>query len=147
VTIERAGVLIIQDGSLALIQRQVQGRRYWVIPGGGVEPGEIVADAAVREAEEELGRTVTLGALRVRIDHRAADGSIQRQWYFDASVGTDSIRIVGPETDTSDKGAYRAVWMGLDELDQVAIHPSAVAQLVARNRGVWPSTLVEIVEK
>ena len=146
VTIERAGVLIIRSGRLALIERQWQGRRYWVIPGGGVEPGETVADAARREAEEELGVPVELGALRVRIDHREEGGSIQRQWYFDAAVRADDIRIAGPEKYSPDRGIYSAVWIGLDELDVEAIHPSAVAQLIAQYHGVWPAPLVEINE-
>ena len=145
-TIERAGVLIIRGGRVALIERQWNGRRYWVIPGGGVEPGETVADAARREAEEELGVPVELGVLRVCIDHREEDGSIQRQWYFDAVLGADDIRVVGPETKSANVGTYKAVWIGLDQLDLGAIHPSAVAELLDRYRGAWPATLVEIDE-
>ena len=145
-TIERAGVLIIRSGRLALIERHWQGRRYWVIPGGGVEPGESVADAARREAEEELGVPVELGTLRVCIDHREEDGSIQRQWYFDATVRADDIRVIGPEKKSPHRGTYSAVWIGLDELDVGAIHPSAVAQLAVQYHGEWPATLIEINE-
>jgi len=145
-TIERAGVLIIRSGSLVLIERRSQGRLYWVIPGGGVKPGETVPDAAQREAEEELGVSVEVGDLRVRIDHRKEDGSIQRQWYFDAEVRDDDIRVAGPEKNNSHRGQYRAVWMGIDEIDVGAVHPSAVARLVTQNLGVWPSAVVEISE-
>ena len=141
-TIERAGVLIIHGDRLALIERLRHGRRYWVIPGGGVEPGEAVDEAALREAEEELGVPVDLGALRVCVDHREEDGSIQRQWYFDATVRADEIRVVGPETKSANRGTYRAVWIRLDELNVEAIHPKAVALLIARNHGVWPDALV-----
>lgn len=146
VTNERAGVLIIRNESLVLIERRWRGRRYWVLPGDGVEPGETVADAARREAEEELGVPVELGLLRVCIDHREEDGSTQRQWYFDAEVRDDAIRVVGPEKNNSNRGMYRAVWMGIDEIDVGAVHPSAVAKLVVENRGNWPSEIVEISE-
>lgn len=142
--VERAGVLIIRGGRLALIERQWNGGRYWVIPGGGVEPGETVAEAARREAEEELGVKVELGILRVRIDHRQRDGSTQRQWYFDAALSSDDIQVVGPETKSEHTGSYKAVWIELDELDTGAVHPSAVVELLARYRGEWPASLVEI---
>src|SRR5438477_564873 len=38
--VERAGVLVLQRGRLALIERSWAGSRYWVVPGGGVEVGE-----------------------------------------------------------------------------------------------------------
>ena len=145
-TTERAGVLIIRGDRLALIERRRQGRHYWVIPGGGVEPGEAVDDAARREAEEELGVPVDLGALRVCIDHREEDGSIQRQWYFDATLREDKIRVVGPENKSANRGTYSAVWTRLDELNAGAIHPNVVALLVARNHGVWPDALINIDE-
>jgi hypothetical protein len=42
-TIERAGVLIIRGGRLALIERLQQGQRCWVKPGSGVETGANIA--------------------------------------------------------------------------------------------------------
>jgi 8-oxo-dGTP diphosphatase len=144
---ERAGVLVVRSGRLALIERWKNGRHYWVVPGGGVEAGETIAQAAQREAEEELGVPVELGALRVRLDHCKADGSIQRQWYFDASVSTDDIRIVGPEADRMDASIYRAVWVDLAEIDAAAVLPSVVATLVILNEGNWVGPIVEIDER
>ena len=59
---DRAGVIVLIDGRLALIERvRTPGSSpYWVVPGGGVEPGESPADTAVREAREELGLEVRL---------------------------------------------------------------------------------------
>jgi len=35
-----------------------KGGRYWVLPGGGVEPGESAVRALIREFQEELGLPV-----------------------------------------------------------------------------------------
>ncbi|GAA1030308.1 hypothetical protein GCM10009557_21790 [Virgisporangium ochraceum] len=39
------------------------GRRYWFTVGGGLEPGESVAEAAVRELFEETGLQITVDRL------------------------------------------------------------------------------------
>jgi 8-oxo-dGTP pyrophosphatase MutT (NUDIX family) len=53
---DRAGVIVVIDGRLALIERvrTPESAPYWVVPGGGIEPGESPAETAIREAREEL---------------------------------------------------------------------------------------------
>lgn len=143
---ERAGVIVLRDGHLALIERQHDGRHYWVLPGGGIEPGESVPDAALREAREELGVEVELGSLRVRIDHRERDGSVQRQWYFDAKVADPCIQVVGPELE-DERGLHTAVWVGIGELRPDEILPSAVVRWLVAIRGEWPDEVVTIDER
>ncbi len=33
----RAGIILIEDGKLALMERHKQGRHYFAFPGGGVD--------------------------------------------------------------------------------------------------------------
>jgi 8-oxo-dGTP diphosphatase len=57
---------IIRDesGRIALVKRAIEpGYGKWVYPGGYVDRGELVRDAAVREAREESGLQVQLGRL------------------------------------------------------------------------------------
>lgn len=56
-----AVVAVIQDGKILLTQRE--DFEVWCLPGGGVEPGESAAQAAVREAYEETGVEVELTGL------------------------------------------------------------------------------------
>lgn len=58
-----AAVVFREDGRLLLVRRGREPQRgRWSVPGGKVEPGETVAQAAVRETREETG-------VRVRVDH------------------------------------------------------------------------------
>jgi 8-oxo-dGTP diphosphatase len=50
---ELAGSLIIRDGKILLLYREDE--EHWEVPGGKVEGGESPTEAAVREAEEEIG--------------------------------------------------------------------------------------------
>ena len=59
----RPGVsAIIVTGEGLLLQRRADNR-LWGLPGGGVEPGESVREAIVREVREETGLEVTPGRL------------------------------------------------------------------------------------
>ena len=54
----RPGVAaVIFDGARILLQRRDDNKR-WGLPGGGVEPGESVRAAIVREVREETGLDV-----------------------------------------------------------------------------------------
>ncbi len=57
-------IIILVEGKLVLIQRMnppYQGQ--WALPGGFVDVGETVEDAATREAKEETGLDVELKGL------------------------------------------------------------------------------------
>ena len=74
----RAGIVLIEDNKVALIERHRAGLHYFVFPGGGVHEGESSEQAAIRETMEELG-------LEVAIKHKVAEvhlGQKSRQVYF-----------------------------------------------------------------
>lgn len=54
-------IAIVQDGQIVLIRRE--DFAVWALPAGGVDAGESVAQAAIREAREETGLTVALTRL------------------------------------------------------------------------------------
>jgi len=57
-------VVIKLRGGVVLVKRKNEPYRgKWALPGGFVEHGEKVEDAAVREAKEETGLKVKLGRL------------------------------------------------------------------------------------
>jgi len=54
-------VVVVDDGGVLLVEREDSD--VWCLPGGGVDDGESVAAAAVREVEEEPGILVRLERL------------------------------------------------------------------------------------
>lgn len=56
-------ILINQDKQILYLHatEPKSGKRFWLMPGGGLEPGESFEDAAKREAYEETGCLFNLG--------------------------------------------------------------------------------------
>ncbi|GAB3615589.1 hypothetical protein GCM10027416_01460 [Okibacterium endophyticum] len=55
--------VVIADDQILLAHWNQGGRSGWTLPGGGIDPGEDPADAAVREIFEETGFTAELDGL------------------------------------------------------------------------------------
>jgi len=74
------GAVIVERDRVVLVKRAhppIAGQ--WSIPGGALEVGELVRDAAVREAREETGLAVEPGELLGVFDRvlRDAEGRVQ----------------------------------------------------------------------
>ena len=48
-------IILVQDGQVLLVRHSYE--HHWYFPGGAVKRGEILVDAAMREAHEESGVT------------------------------------------------------------------------------------------
>src|SRR5215471_11362500 len=83
--VRRSARVLLLDASDRLLL--VQSGHAWFAPGGGVEEGEELADAAARELREEIGLTVASGEL-----HPVAytTGRADLGWANDCSVMTSS---------------------------------------------------------
>lgn len=128
----RSAVVIIKDNKVALIKRVNARGTYYLFPGGGVEPGETIQEAAIREAYEELGVTVRLGAL-LSVVHFGEDD----QYYFAADItgglfGTGKgVELASPTE--SESGSYVPVWLPCAALIQHDVHPVRLARLIKLN--------------
>ncbi len=57
----RVAALILLDGKVLLVRHRKGPSVYHLLPGGGVETGETLDEALLREVAEETGLRVTLG--------------------------------------------------------------------------------------
>lgn len=59
---DAARAIILRDGKLAMVHSLKEG--YYKFPGGGLEAGESLVDAMIRETEEEVGLRVVRESVR-----------------------------------------------------------------------------------
>lgn len=71
----RVGAVIPIDGRIVLVRHRKDDRVYHLLPGGGVEPGETLTQALVREVAEETGLEVRPLQPLLLNDTIAPDGS------------------------------------------------------------------------
>lgn len=108
------GAIIIEAGRVVLVKRAhppIQGQ--WSIPGGVLEIGEMVREAAIREAREETGLTVEPGELLGVYDRILRNPEHRVQYHY---VLIDFLcRRVGGELHASSDAAEVA-WFRREDL-------------------------------
>ena len=121
----RAGIVLLSRDGLAAIERVRDGRTYHVLPGGQVEDGESPAEAARREAHEELGLLVKIRGF-VAVVHF---GDSTQQYFLADAIGGEFSTGAGPEMASADpeRGTYRAVWLPVRDLVVRDLRPKPVA--------------------
>lgn len=146
----RAGIVLIKDNKVALIERHRAGLDYFVFPGGGVDEGETPEQAAIREAMEELGVEV---AIRQKVAVIHFDQSTQVYFLVDRVRGEFGTGT-GEEFTDSDpndpqEGLYIPIWMPIDELPRHAkVFPEDLTKLVIQsNAEEWSKAPIVVYER
>lgn len=113
---------IERDGLLLLTLWEGDPERgvtpHWGLPGGGVEWGEQIVDATIREVEEETGYVVTPGPpvdmvqVYIPTEYRmVGDGPLKLIW-----VVSPATIVSGTLTHETDGSTLRAAWFGRDDI-------------------------------
>ena len=137
----RAGIVLIEDDKVALIERYRDGKHYFVFPGGGADGDETPKQAAIREMDEETGLRVT-----VKCELAVIHFGLSTQHYFlaervNGEFGTGTgEEYTDADPDNPAQGVYIPTWMPLAELPvHENVYPTEVVDLVLRSvDSGWP---------
>jgi 8-oxo-dGTP diphosphatase len=143
---QRSGIILIEDNKLALIERHRAGKHYFAFPGGGVDEGETPEQAAIREAEEELGILVEI---KQKVAEVVFNGNTQ--YYFLAEKLSGEFGSgTGEEFDEYNPayGTFLPRWIPLVDISTHNVLPRELADLVVRSvKEGWSVEPVVIIEE
>lgn len=117
-----AGAVIIVDGRVALVRRGAQPRKgEWSIPGGLVDLGETLRQAAEREALEETGLVVTAAEVLEVFESLERDGQGRVLYHyvvvdFDCRYVSGELRAGGDATQVCWARAEELASLGVSEV-------------------------------
>ncbi len=97
--------VVARAGQLLLVEEEKGGRRVLNQPAGHLEPGETLAQAAVRETREETGWDVRLTGFIGTYQWTAADGTPFLRFAFIAEA------LVHHPEQVLDDGIVQALWL------------------------------------
>lgn len=130
----------------------IEGSRWWVTPGGGIDPGETEAGAAVREVAEETGYVLTedelLGPVaRRHVLHGYSDQIISQDEAFYLARVADFEVDISAHTEEEQLTLKQHRWWGRRELAETDawIWPAELLVLwdLIGDRASWPLELGE----
>ena len=121
------GAVIVQDGRVVVVRRAAEPLKgEWSIPGGVVELGERLREAAAREALEETGLVVDAGEVLEVFDGIYKDTSGRTQYHY--ALVDFLCRPTGGEF-RAGSDAERVLWVGEDEIESLRMTANTVRVL------------------
>jgi ADP-ribose pyrophosphatase YjhB (NUDIX family) len=114
----------VSDDKSRLLMIRRSDNDNWALPGGAMDCGESIAQAAVRETKEETGIDCEVtGLVGIYTNPRhvilyTSNGEVRQE----CSVVFTARAVSGEPTPSSESSEVR--WVAADELDGYTMHPS-----------------------
>lgn len=129
---DRAVAVVIHADKLLVIGRLKRGRRYFSLPGGGIEAGETGAEAAAREVFEETTIKVTPGKLLYEHEY---NGHGTHYYYLCEYVSGQPKLGSGDERFRHIRGIneFNPQWLQVNRLSTEDVVPADAVELIIKD--------------
>jgi ADP-ribose pyrophosphatase len=123
--------MVVRDGRILLVRRaNPPGKGLWAIPGGRLELGETLKEAAEREIREETGLSVRAGEPVYTFDVILRDDEGRVKFHY---VIVDLLAEYVDGTLKADDDVDAVRWVAPEELEELNVNRTtleALAQLL-----------------
>ncbi len=128
-----AKAIIIKQNRLLVLQLEDSVGAWYMLPGGGQEPHETLAETLIRECSEEIGATIEVGPLMFireyfSCNHEFAvqdNDTHQVEFMFISQLSEGQTPTQVP---TPDKGQNGITWLDLHTLQNARLYPLAIRE-------------------
>jgi len=130
---------VVRLGHRFLLTQERKYGETWSLPGGRVEAGEDLLDAAMREVLEETGIPVHIDGI-LRVEHATSARGARVRVIYAASPTDDR-----PPKSVADEESLRAAWLTLDEIQALPLRGAdlrALLETVVDGCPVYPRDLI-----
>lgn len=99
-----------------MVQHHHQAESWWCLPGGGIEPGETPAQAALRELQEECR---VAGRIIRQTSYLAYEIEEDDTYTFLVDIGNQAPQVGGdPEFPEDEQVIVNMAWLALSEIPE-----------------------------
>ncbi|UUZ80069.1 NUDIX domain-containing protein [Paenibacillus sp. P26] len=143
----RACALILEEDRVLLIEFEDENGLHYNLPAGGMEPGESVIEAVMREALEEAGVEVSVGPLAFvhefapHLVPSRQNGPHQISLIFDCTVTGGEPRLPS----SPDVNQIGVKWIPLNRLHEIVLYPGIKNEIIAYASG--RTRHIELIEE
>ena len=124
----RVAGILIENNKILLIEHLKKNKKYWLVPGGGVDWGESTAEALIREYKEETNLDITVEKFLFLSETIANDKKKHViNLYFQIKIIKNSIynMKLGDERNLTD-----LKFITKEEIENIKLYPNIKTQLI-----------------
>ena len=123
--------IVIRDGKLLLAHETATGQ--WMLPGGGLEPGEDERECCIREVAEETGYRIRPTDCVLEIDEYYGDFKWVNRYFLGEITGQTAVRL----TEREKEAGTEPRWLPLEEIIRVFSEYASYADTDEMRRGMY----------